>query len=89
MPLVTYRTRPINVNQHPMDVLNDVREALDHACQVYGLPFSVGLHAEPIPPASSDVPPADSVLYLVASTDIEKEAVSRPCIVGEDCGCPR
>jgi hypothetical protein len=72
-----------------MDVLNDVREALDHACQVYGLPFSVGLHAEPIPPASSDVPPADSVLYLVASTDIEKEAVSRPCIVGEDCGCPR
>lgn len=77
----TYSTRPINLMQHPNDVLNDVHQALDEMLRENGLPFTSSLSFEPVAWENRDEPPPEQVVRL---TLIEFDAPGH-----EVLGCPK
>lgn len=77
----TYSTRPINLMQHPNDVLNDVHQALDEMLRENGLPFTSSLSFEPVAWENRDEPPPEQVVRL---TLIKFDAPGH-----ETLGCPK
>jgi len=82
-PMTTYRTRPINLDNSPTNVLNEVKDAINAACLVYGFPFSFVICSEPMI-QNENSPPAPQVIYLVAYKD---EPTTKTCDSSSPCPC--
>jgi hypothetical protein len=81
----SYSTAPIDIKQPPLDVLNNVRAALDTVARINNLGLSFGLSSDPSNtsglPADVD-PPFYLVIYDERSNDLLGEPA---CDVGGPC----
>jgi hypothetical protein len=79
----SYSTAPLNTRQHPLDLLNDIRAALDETARINSLGISFDLSVEPASGLPLDVdPPTYLTIYDERSNDLLGEPA---CDVGGPC----